>query len=177
MKLNKDQRNAIIGELNNMAYAKRTHLHVECDKEEAKLPDPFVQFLEKASKDKSLAQDFCKAMAAHIEAFVDGQELDARHKMLNDATFAVSLRNRTDANVDSTGCCWHGMTITSVFSHPELDKLINARNAKLDAIEEKWNKREAILNARQAELTLKIKLMDVPDELLKLLSQFEKTKF
>ena len=177
MKLNKDQRNAVIEKLNSIAAEKRNRLHAKCEKEKAKLPDPFVQFLEKVARTGVSAQSLCKALAAHIKEFIEGQTPDERGKTLYDAVFVVPVRNRAAVDYDAENHIWYNATSTPPFNCPELGEFIDARNAKLDAIKEKWSKREAALNAKQAELTLRIKLMDVPEELLKLLDSFEKTKF
>ncbi len=176
MSLNKYQRDAVLEKINSIAQTKQKKLQEDYEAELAKLPNPFVQFFAKIAGNKAASQAFCKAMAEHLEADYANYSDEYKIKSVQALFFAVVMQN-TKSDYDYHSNMWYNVTATELFRYPELDAFVQARNDKVQAIQDKYTAREKELESARQSMCLKIKLTDVPEELLNLLDTFERRTF
>ena len=174
MKMNKDQRQVISNQLNLTCMSKKQALEDTARAEIAKLDNPYKTFFDKLSRNAAKAKEFCAALAdwrtgaVHAEESVGGLE--------NMRYMVIPIGNSEDAEGVYREGSYRSPTYP-VFKFKELDAEVAAWRKKISAIREKYDKRIQKVDARCSELHLRVQLLDMPEDVLKMLDEFKAQEF
>lgn len=174
MKMNKDQRQVISNQLNLTCMGKKQALEDAARAEIAKLANPYKAFFDKLSKNAAKAKEFCAALAAWRSG---AEHAEAEEGGLQDVCYMViPIRNSEDAGEVYRDGCYRSPDYP-VFKFKELDDEVAAWRKKVSAIREKYDKRIQKVNDGCAELRLRVQLLDMPEDVLRMLDEFKAQEF
>lgn len=175
MRMSKDQRQLISHQLNLTCTSKKQALEDAAEEEISKLGNPYKAFFDKLGKNAAKAKEFCAALAdwrssaEHAEAKVAGGLQNVRYMV-------IPIRNSEYAE----GVYLEGSFKSPsypVFKFKDLDDEVAAWRKKISVIREKYDRRIQKVNERRDELQLRVQLLDMPEEVLKMLDEFKAQEF
>lgn len=174
MKMNKDQRQVISNQLSLTCVTKKQALEDAASREIAKLANPYKAFFDKLSRNAAKSKEFCAALADWRSSAEQAEA--AAGGLKNVRYMVIPIINGEDAE----GVYREGSYKSPnypVFKFKELDDEVAAYRKNISAIQEKYDKRIQKVDERCSELNLRVQLLDMPEDVLRMLDEFKAQEF